>query len=65
MSGQVILWMLYNAIRRGGDSDRLPFQLYVLNTNGSPRLVNLVAECGPRDLDDPSPAITVMLPDED
>lgn len=29
------------------------------------RLVKLVATCGPLDIDDPQPAITVMMPDED
>lgn len=61
-----ILWMLLNAIRRSqGDAQVIPFQLYVRNDNRKARLVSLVAECGPRDIDDPSPAITVMLPDED
>ena len=31
----------------------------------TPPLVNLKAVCGARDSDDPQPAITVMLPDED
>jgi hypothetical protein len=33
--------------------------------NRRPLLVKLVAACGPLDLDDPRPAITVMLPEED
>ena len=37
---------------------------YVRNDNRRPRLVNLVASCGPLDMDDPQPAITVM-PGED
>ena len=61
-----ILWMLLNAIRRSRDgAQRVPFHVYVRNDNRRPRLVSLVAECGPRDIDDPSPAITVMLPNED
>ena len=44
--------------------DRLPFALYVRNDNRSPKLVKLIAACGPLDMDDPQPAITVMLPDE-
>ena len=61
-----IVWMLRFAIRkaRPGQS-RLPFALYVRNDNLAPRLVNLVAMCGPLDIDDPQPAITVMMPDED
>jgi len=27
--------------------------------------VKLIAQCGPLDMDDPQPAITVMMPDED
>ena len=61
-----IVWMLRFAIRkaRPGQS-RLPFALHVRNDNLAPRLVNLVAMCGPLDIDDPQPAITVMMPDED
>ena len=45
--------------------DRLPVALYVRNDNRAPRLVRLTAVCGPLDIDDPQPAITVMLMDED
>lgn len=48
-----------------GATTRLPVALYVRNDNRKARLVKLIATCGPLDLDDPSPAITVMLPDED
>ena len=51
-------------IRRPG-TDRLPVALYVRNDNHRSRLVKLVATCGPLDIDDPAPAITLMLPDED
>jgi hypothetical protein len=61
-----IVWMLRFAIRKApGGVQRLPFALYVRNTNGAARLVKLVASCGPLDIDKPDPAITVMLPDED
>ena len=61
-----VLWMLRFAIRRSrAGADRLPFALYVRNDNRRPRLVKLVATCGPLDIDDPRPAITVMMPDED
>jgi hypothetical protein len=43
----------------------LPFALYVRNDNRAARLVKLIATCGPLDMDDPQPAITVMMPDED
>jgi len=61
-----IVWMLRHAIRRAAPGqDRLPFALYVRNDNRGPKLVKLIAACGPLDIDDPQPAITVMLPDED
>ena len=61
-----ILWMLRFAILRARPGvERLPVALYVRNDNRRSRLVKLIATCGPLDLDDPQPAITVMLPDED
>ena len=61
-----VLWMLRFAIHKARPgADRLPFALYVRNDNHRPRLVKLVATCGPLDIDDPKPAITVMMPDED
>jgi hypothetical protein len=62
-----VVWMLAYAIRQtDGTSSRLPFQLYVRNSNDDePTLVTLLAVCGPLDFDDPQPTITIMLPDED
>jgi hypothetical protein len=61
-----IVWMLRFAIRKAAaGQDRLPFALYVRNDNRAPRLVKLIATCGALDIDDPQPAITVMMPDED
>src|SRR5208282_6462163 len=61
-----VVWMLRFAIRKAAQGhNRLPFALYVRNDNRAPRLVKLIATCGALDLDDPQPAITVMLPDED
>lgn len=61
-----IVWMLRFAIQKAHPGrDRLPFALYVRNDNRRPRLVKLVAMCGPLDMDHPRPAITVMMPDED
>jgi hypothetical protein len=61
-----VVWLLRFAIRKAHTGQtRLPFALYVRNDNHRPRLVKLVAMCGPLDIDDPAPAITVMLPDED
>ena len=61
-----IVWMLRFAIGKAASGrSRLPFALYVRNDNGAPRLVKLIAMCGALDADDPQPAITVMMPDED
>jgi len=61
-----IVWMLRFAIRKAAtSSNRMPFALYVRNDNHKPRLVKLIAMCGALDMDDPQPAITVMMPDED
>ena len=61
-----VLWMTRFAILRAKPGvDRIPVALYVRNDNRAAKLVKLIATCGPLDIDDPSPAITVMLPDED
>ena len=61
-----VVWMLRFAIRKAAQGQgRLPFALYVRNDNRAARLVKLIASCGPLDMDDPQPAITVMMPDED
>jgi len=43
----------------------LPVALYVRNDNRAPRLVRLIATCGALDIDDPQPAITLMMLGED
>ncbi|MGH7951246.1 MAG: DUF6573 family protein [Limisphaerales bacterium] len=61
-----VVWMLRFAIGKAQQGhSRLPFALYVRNDNHRPKLVKLIATCGARDMDDPQPAITVMMPDED
>ena len=61
-----VVWMLRFAIRKAAQGhSRLPFALHVRNDNRTPRLVKLIAMCGPLDMDAPEPAITVMMPDED
>jgi hypothetical protein len=59
-----ILSLFRLAARRTDGADLL-FRLYVRNDNRRPRLVTLKAQCGPRDIDDPAPAITIMQPEED
>jgi len=62
-----VLWMTRFAIFRARPGvDRIPVALYVRNDNHRARLVKLIATCGPLDVNDPQPAITVMMPsDED
>ena len=61
-----IVWMTRFAILRSrGHTDRLPVALYVRNDNRAAKLVKLLAQCGPLDIDDPAPCITIMMPDED
>jgi hypothetical protein len=60
-----ILWMLKVHARRT-EGATIRFQLHVRNKEaGKPALVTLKSICGPRDIDDPSPAITILLLDED
>ena len=57
-----IVWMLRFAISRArGHTDRVPVALYVRNDNQRAKLVKLIATCGPLDMDDASPAITLPV----
>ena len=60
-----IVWMLRCAARRTS-GPQMTFHLHVRNDNRDrmPPIVTLKAVCGPLDIDNPEPAITV-LPDED
>ena len=61
-----VVWMTRFAILRARPGvDRIPVALYLRNDNLAARLVKLIATCGPLDMDDAQPAITVMLPNED
>ncbi len=61
-----LVWMARFAILRShGHTDRLPVALYVRNDNHRAKLVKLIATCSALDIDDPQPALTLMLPDED
>ena len=61
-----IVWMLRCAARHTSGPE-MSFRLHVRNDNRdrTPPLVTLKAVCGPRDIDDSAPAITIMLRDED
>ena len=62
-----VVWMLrFAIIRSQPGTSRLTVALYVRNSDSHPaRLTKLIATAGAVDIDDPAPAITVMLPDED
>ena len=61
-----LIWMARFAILRShGHTDRLPVALYVRNDNHRAKLVKLIATCSALDIDDPQPALTLMMPDED
>ena len=62
-----VVWMLrFAIIRSQPGTSRLTVALYVRNSdNRPPRLTKLIATAGAVDIDDPAPAITLMLPDED
>jgi len=58
-----IVWMMTNAIRRGGQGDTITFQLMVVRKRVKPTLTTLKAVCGPGD--NMEPVITIMFPDQD
>jgi hypothetical protein len=62
-----VVWMLrFAIIRSQPGTSRLTVALYVRNSDSQrPRLTKLIATAGAVDIDDPAPAITVLLPDED
>ncbi len=62
-----IVWMLRFAILRKARPGvtRIPVALYVRNNDRTATLAKLIATCGPLDIDDARPAITVTMPDED
>lgn len=61
-----ILTMLRYSIKiYGPNTPRITFKVYVRNNNRAPKLIELVSVCGPTDIDDARPSITIMLPNED
>ena len=62
-----VVWMLrFAIIRSQPGTSRLTVALYVRNSdNRPPRLTKLIATAGAVDIDDPAPAITILLPTED
>ena len=62
-----ILWMCRHGIARAPEGQNpVTFELYVRNANDQPaQLISLIAECGALDFDDPKPAITIYLPEDD
>ncbi len=61
-----IMWVTRHAIQKSEPgADRIVVELFVRNDNRKPRLVKLVAVCSALDINDATPAITILLPDED
>ena len=61
-----VVWMLrFAIIRSRSHSDRVPVALYVRNDNHRAKLVKLIAVCSALEMDDPQPALTLMMTDED
>ncbi len=61
-----LVWMTrFGILRARTGVDRIPVALYVRNDDRAARLVKLIATCGPLDVDDPQPSITLMMVDED
>jgi hypothetical protein len=61
-----VVWMTrFGILRVRPGVDRIPVALYVRNDNHRAKLVKLIATCGPLDMDDSQPAITVSMSDED
>jgi hypothetical protein len=67
------LWDVLNVLlfsirrARGTGSSRIEYKVSVYGYDGTHRRhdVELVSVCGPTDADDPAPALTIMLPNED
>jgi len=61
------LWDIVSMFRcaAGKGGEVCLFKLHVRNDNRHPKVVTLKAQCGPKDIDDQAPAITIMLLDED
>ena len=62
-----VIWLLrFAIIRAKPGTTRLTVALYVRNSDHQPaRLTKLIATARAVDIDDPAPAITILLPDED
>jgi len=61
-----IIHMTRFAVQRARSAaNHVPVVLYVRNDHRAPKLVKLIATCGPLDIDDAQPAITIMMPGED
>jgi len=62
-----VLWDIFTMFKyaaESANSNRLSFSVIITGV-GRKRYHNFVAMIGPSDIDDPSAAITIMLPDED
>lgn len=62
-----VMWdILYMSIKASTPIDRRTSRFQVIITGtGRKRYHEMIAECGPTDLHDPTPCITIRLPNED
>ena len=58
-----LLWMLFNAIRRGPGGNEVHFKVSFLMSPNRQEVVRLKALCGPGD--EGEPTITILYPEED
>ena len=62
-----VFWMLHCAIKGakpGSDTLRFSVKVRVGNKERSFKTVRMVSQCGPVDIDDPAPALTIMMPED-
>jgi len=58
-----ILWMASLSARKPGPEGPRQFTVYVRNNNRKAQPHTLYMDCGPMDIDDPAPAITIAAGD--
>lgn len=58
-----ILWMSIRNHTRKFDNSTYEFVVIITGT-GRKRNHSLIVQCGPTDIDDPAPVITIMLPED-
>lgn len=62
-----VLWLLHCAIKAMKEPDdliRFSVKVRVGNAENAFKTVTLLSQCGPVDIDDPAPSLTIMLPED-